>query len=158
MFGLFKSRSFSDAVLGDFLRTGGIWRGTVDLGGVKAPLAIHGPRSMPTPQALEIARTVPSKYLEWRKLIAAAMFEHYTPYAEAVLTGELAPHGEGPPRITQPEEVWPHTAVEFVAVVPLDGELSVEIGYRVAWDEEHTLGARLRNGRLIELNGSVLPP
>jgi hypothetical protein len=45
-----------------------------------------------------------------------------------------------------------------VAVITLDGELSVEIGYRVAWDEEHTLGARLRNGRLIELNGSVLPP
>lgn len=38
------------------------------------------------------------------------------------------------------------------------GTLRLEIGLRVAWDEEHTLGARLRDGRLIELNGSVLEP
>jgi hypothetical protein len=121
-------------------------------------LAIHGPRSSPDPQALEIARTVPSRYPEWRQQIAAAMFEHYAPYAEAVAEGELEPPREGLPRIIEPEEVWPHTSIEFVAVILLDGELGVEIGYRVAWDEEHTLGARLRNGQLIELNGSVLPP
>jgi hypothetical protein len=158
MFGLFQSPPFSDALLGELRRTGGIWRGTVGLGNVRVPLAIHGPRSSPDPQALEIARAVLSSYPEWRNLIAAAMFEHYAPYAEAVAAGELEPPAQGLPRITQPEEVWPHTSVEFVAVVPLDGTLSVEIGYRVAWDEEHTLGARLRNGQLIELNGSVLPP
>ncbi len=86
------------------------------------------------------------------------MFEHYAPYAEAVAASELVPPEEGLPRVTQSGDVWSHTSVEFVAVIPLDGELTVEIGYRVAWDEEHTLGARLRNGRLIELNGSVLPP
>jgi len=86
------------------------------------------------------------------------MFEHYSPYAEAVAAGELQTPDEGLPRITQPDEVWPHTSVEFVAIITLDRQLSVEIGYRVAWDEEHTLGARLRNGRLIELNGSILPP
>jgi hypothetical protein len=161
MFGLFKSPPFSDPLLGELRRTRGIWRGAVGLGAVKVPLAIHGPRSSPDPQALEIARTVPSRYPEWRQQIAAAMFEHYAPYAsdaEAVAAGELEPPGEGLPRVTQPEEVWPHTSIEFVAVIPLDGKLSVEIGYGVAWDEEHTLGARLRNGRLIELNGSVLPP
>ena len=158
MFGLFKSPPFSDALLGELRRTGGIWRGTVGLGEVRVPLAIHGPRSSPDPQALDIARTVPSSYADWQKLIAAAMFQHYAPYAEAVAAGELVPPEEGLPNITRPEEVWSHTSVEFVAVIPLDGELNVEIGYRVAWDEEHTLGARLRNGRLIELNGSVLPP
>lgn len=158
MFGLFKSPPFSDTLLGELRRTGGIWRGTIELGEGSVTLAIHGPRSEPDVQALEIARAVPSSYPDWRKLIAKAMFEHYVPYAQAVTAGELEPPGEGLPRITHPEEVWPHTSVEYVAVIPLDGELSVEIGYRVAWDEEHTLGARLRNGRLIELNGSVLPP
>lgn len=158
MFALFRSPPFSDALLGELRRKGGIWRGTVGLGEARVPLAIHGPRSSPDPQALEIARAVPTSYPEWRELIAAAMFEHYAPYAEAVAAGESAPPGEGLPRVTKPEEVWPHTSVEFVAVIPLDGALGVEIGYRVAWDEEHTLGARLRNGRLIELNGSVLPP
>jgi hypothetical protein len=46
----------------------------------------------------------------------------------------------------------------YAAVVTLDHELTVEIGYRVPWDEEHTLGARLRQGRLVELCGSVLEP
>jgi hypothetical protein len=158
MFGIFKSPTFSDARLGEFRRTRGVWRGTIDLGEVGVPLALPGSRSAPDPQALEIARDVPSNYPESRRLIAAAMFEHYAPYAEAVAAGELEPPAQGLPRVTQPDEVWPHASVEFVAVITLDGELCVEIGYRVAWDEEHTLGARLRNGQLIELNGSVLPP
>jgi hypothetical protein len=86
------------------------------------------------------------------------MFEHYSPYAEAVAAGETEPPREGLPRIDAPADVWPHTHTEFVQVTPLDGVLTVEIGYRVAWDEEHTLGARFREGRFLELNGSVLQP
>jgi hypothetical protein len=32
---------------------------------------------------------------------------------------------------------------------------TVEIAYRAAWDEEHTLGARFQRWELVELNGSV---
>jgi hypothetical protein len=39
--------------------------------------------------------------------------------------------------------------VTFVQVTPLGGVLTVEIGYRVAWDEEHTLGARFRGGPAV---------
>jgi hypothetical protein len=45
-----------------------------------------------------------------------------------------------------------------VDICPTDDGMAVEIGLRVPWDEEHTLAARLRDGHLIELNGSVLPP
>lgn len=158
MFGWFKSPLFSDALLGELRRTRGAWRGAIDLGGVRVSLVIPGSRSAPDPSALELARAVPSAYPAWRGLIGAAMFEHLAPYAEAVAAGELEASEEGLPRVTRPEDVWPHTAVEFVAVITLDGEPAVEIGYRMAWDEEHTLGARLRNGRLIELNGSILAP
>jgi hypothetical protein len=48
--------------------------------------------------------------------------------------------------------------LEHVSVLPLGGVPTVEIGYRAVRDEEHLLGARLRGGRLLELNGSVLPP
>ena len=158
MFGMLKSPPFSDAQLGELRRKGGMWRGTISLGGVRVPLALPGSRSSPNPQALDIARSIPSDYPDWRALIEAAMFDHYAPYAEAVAAGEVEPPVEGVPRITSPGEVWPHTSIEFVAVITLGGQLSVEIGYRVAWDEEHTLGARLQSGHLIELNGSVLPP
>lgn len=49
-------------------------------------------------------------------------------------------------------------AFEFVAISPLDGSLTTELGYTTAWDEEHTLGARFAGGTFIELCGSVLPP
>ncbi|TLD47394.1 MAG: hypothetical protein FAZ92_00325 [Accumulibacter sp.] len=101
---------------------------------------------------------LPTDYPGWRGRIAASLFEHYAPYAEALAMGEPEGSAEDLPRIAQPDQVWQRASVEFVAVVTLDGESSVEIGYRVAWDEEHTLGARLRNGRLLELDGSVLPP
>ena len=40
----------------------------------------------------------------------------------------------------------------------LDRHPTIEIGYRVSWDEEHTLGAQIRDGQVIGLNGSVLAP
>lgn len=158
MFGLFKTPSFRDPVLGELHRKGGMWRAEIALGEIRAPLALPGSRTAPDPQALAIARSIANDYPRWCAGIAVSLFEHYAPYAEAIATGEHEAHAENPPRISQPDQVWQHAAVEFVAVITVDGELSVEIGYRVAWDEEHTLGARLRNGRLLELNGSVLPP
>ncbi len=59
------------------------------------------------------------------------------------------------PALEVPSSVWPYVRVEFVQVVLLDGQLTVEIGYRVAWDEEHTLGARIRGGQLVGPERSV---
>ena len=57
-----------------------------------------------------------------------------------VAVGEGGPASDLP-ATTTPVEVWAHTVAEFVQVRPLGGELTVEIGYRVAWDEEHAGGA-----------------
>lgn len=50
-------------------------------------------------------------------------------------------------------------AIAFVRVEPLPTAEqmvdTVEVAYRVEWDEEHTLGARIQEWRLIELCGSV---
>ena len=56
------------------------------------------------------------------------------------------------------DELWPFITFTHVAAVPLDGRLVVELGLTIPWDEEHTLGARLHEGRRIELCGSVLRP
>jgi len=158
MFGLFKSATFADPQLGELRRAGGLWRGTILLGEEKVPLVLSGSRTEPNPAALTIARSIPSRFPAWRPEIARSLFEHYSPYAEAVAKGEVEPPDSSLPTIDGPDGVWRHTAVEFVQVTPLSGQLTVEIGYRVAWDEEHTLGARLRDGQLIELCGSVLAP
>ncbi len=62
------------------------------------------------------------------------------------------------PEIADPAGVWPHIEARFVSVTPLAGQPVVEIGYEVAWDEGHTLGARFRDGQALELSGSVLAP
>ena len=158
MFSLFKTRSFVDPQLGELLRRRGRWRGTVTLDGAGVRLVLSGSRTAPDRSALELARTLGSRYPAWQGSIGRALYEHFEPYAEAIRAGEAAPPGSRPPRIERPADVWPHTKVEFVQVTPLGGRLTVEIGYRVAWDEEHTLGARFRDDKLLELNGSVGTP
>jgi hypothetical protein len=159
MFGFFKSASFVDPQLGELLRSGGAWRGTLKLDAeASVPLVLSGGRAAPDPEALRIARSIPSDYPSWRPAIERELFDHYSPCAEAVAAGELDPPSPGLPPIDAPSSVWPHTNLEFIQVAPLSGVLTVEIGYRVAWDEEHTLGARIRGGQLLELCGSVLAP
>jgi hypothetical protein len=59
------------------------------------------------------------------------------------------------PPLGDTEAVWRFVIPVHVLIAPVLGRLTVEIGLRADWDEEHTLGARLRDWRLIELNGSV---
>ncbi len=94
----------------------------------------------------------------WAPAIQSELFEHYRPYAEAIAAGEMPQPDEPFPHLSEASQVWPHVTALFVAVSPLDGTMTVELGYTVAWDEEHTLGARFQQGHFVELNGSVLPP
>jgi hypothetical protein len=156
MVGLFESPTFADPQLGEFRRSRGRWRGTLPLGEATVPLVLAGSHEAPDADSLTLARTIPPAFPVWRADIAQALFEHYEPYVESLGAGEA--EEPGMPRIDAAPAVWPHTRAEYVQVARLDGALTIEIGYRVDWDEEHTLGARLREGRLIELNGSVLRP
>jgi hypothetical protein len=74
--------------------------------------------------------------------------ESVRPEVEVALADHREPSGDR-------AQDW---AVAWASVAPLDGALTLELGLDVAWDEEHTLGARIRDGRLVELNGSVLRP
>lgn len=158
MFGLFKSASFPDPVLGALLRSRGSWRGVLQLGPGPIKLALAGTRTAPDPTALAAARELEAQLPGWRPSIETALFEHYEPYAEAAAEDESAGTSEPFPRIDAPPDVWPHAALAFISVYPLDGTLTTELGYTTAWDEEHTLGLRFAGGTLIELCGSVLPP
>jgi uncharacterized protein DUF6985 len=159
MLGFFKSAPFVDPQLGELHRSRGAWRGTLKFDGeVPVPLVLSGERAAPDAEALRIARSVPSDYASWRPAIERELFDHYSPYAEAVAAGQPAVPSSGLPPIDTPSSVWLHTTLAFVQVTPLGGVLTVEIGYRVAWDEEHTLAARFQGGQLLELCGSVLAP
>ena len=159
MFGLFKTPTYTDPDLGQFRRLRGLWRGSVQLPGLTpVPLSLSGNRFEPDSQALAAARQLGTLLASWRPDIESALFEHYRPYEEARASGELPQQNSPLPSLREPSQVWLHVEPQFVSVSPLDGTMTIELGYVAAWDEEHTLGARFQQGRLVELNGSVLPP
>ena len=159
MFGLFKSQPFLDAQLGQLRRSGGAWRGTVTLAASgPVPLIIVGSRSVPDDGAIQLGRATPGAFPRWRPAIERALLDHFIPYAEARTAGDVAAPPGGVPELDDPASVWRHVTPQYVYIAPLDGVLTVEIGYRVTWDDEHTLGVRFRNGEFLELCGSVLPP
>lgn len=157
MFSLFKRPQQVDAVLGPLEYRRGLWRGQFRLNDETVPMSLVGSRGGPDPDAIELAKALALHYPSWQPALAAALHEHYSIYADAVASGDLTPEDELP-AVGGPGDVWPHVQADFVLIAPLDSLLTLEIGYRVDWDVEHTLGARWRDGRLIELNGSVLRP
>lgn len=158
MFGLFSAPTISDPDLGELKRSRGMWRGHIRLDQSVSPLIVAGPRSAPDPSSMLLAKSISYRYPSWQAEIERELIEHLAPYAEAVASGEL-PSPEDPlPAIEKSSDVWQYVATEYVAVAPLGGKLTIEFAYRVTWDEEHTLGARLQDGRLLELCGSVLCP
>ena len=159
MFQFFRSRPYTDPDLGDLVRRRGMWRGRIDLpSAAVGPLALIGLRTAPGAEAVKIAAQLSQSIPGLRPAIARALYEHYSPYAEAVAAGEEPVPMSALPAIESPAVVGPLVSVVYVSVAPLDGQLTAEIGFSPAWDEEHTLGVRFRDGRLIELCGSVLPP
>jgi hypothetical protein len=159
MFRFFKSPPFRDNILGEFTRSRGHWRGSIVLErATRAPLVLSGTRTEPDPKALAMAHALPSAFTAWRQAIESALYEHYAPYAETLAAGDFSSPSGPPPIVEAPSEVWPHVSLVFVSVMPLDGVLTSEFGYTTTWDEEHTLGARFRDGQLLELCGSVLHP
>jgi hypothetical protein len=154
LFDAFKSTPYHDAALGTLNHGGGRWNGWLTLpdAGI-VPLLLSGGRAGPDASSLVLARALPEQYSTLRDEIQRHLFEHYEPYKQALEAGELDAHSF--PAIHEPRDVWPHTNLERVLIEPLDGVPTVEVAYRVAWDEEHTLGARFRNWRVVELCGSV---
>ena len=43
-----------------------------------------------------------------------------------------------------------------VIIQPIDGDEIIEIQYHVSWEQEHALGARIKDWELSELCGSVM--
>ena len=136
------ARRIVDPKLGELMRRGRSWRGhsKIGVGGV-VPLYVPGGRSGPDPTAVAMVSAALSDYEQIRSLVRDALADHRPDSSSAHdATG-----------LEVPDPV-------HVTVISLDGQKVVELGYQVAWDEEHTLGALVRGGELVELCGSVLPP
>jgi len=156
--GLFEHllrRRYDDPTLGTLVGAWGRWRGQIGLGpGPAMPLVLTGDWAAPHAARLHLARELPTRYPPLVPTIEEALFEHYEPYGEAIAAGDEPPHPRVPV-LTQPEQVRPYVIPVRVLIEAVGGVDTVEIAYRAAWDDEHTLGARIQGWRLVGLNGSV---
>jgi len=159
MFGLFKTAPYHDEVLGDLKRSGRHWKGSLSLRPHGIVELILSGQSHPDSGCLALARELPEKYETLRSDIQASLFEHYEPGREAVNEGAFPQHVTPFPEIAAPEAIWPYVSVAFVRIEPLStaGQMvdTVEVAYTVAWDDEHTIGARIQKWHVVELCGSV---
>ena len=156
MFGLFRSTPYVDPLLGRLSRSRGRWRGSAALAGKVVPLALVGSREAPGADALSTARELADVWAHNQGPIERALFAHYEPYREAVACGELAPPA-AQVVVSSSGDVWKHVEVQSASVTLLDGSLVAGVALAVAWDEEHTVGARFSDGQFTELNGSIIP-
>jgi hypothetical protein len=161
MFGLFRSATFRDDRFGSLIRSGGHWKGSIALGQHgNVELSLSGGRGSPDPASLGLAHELPARYGSLLSQIQSSLFEHYEPYRDADSTGELPERSEPFPKIERAEDVWSHVSAQWVLIGPLRGSPkdgpTIEIAYRVAWDEEHTVGARIQKWKMFELCGSVV--
>lgn len=154
MFGIFGSRTFHDPELGELRRSWGRWIAALVLdrhGPVR--VRVRGTRSAPDEAALALARQLPGRYEGLVPELQELLHQHFGGYPEPGEPG--GPDEAFRPPITGAGDVWPHVEIEEVLIEPIGGELTVEIAYRSAWDQEHALGARIRGWRCVELCGSV---
>ncbi|MCB2018641.1 MAG: hypothetical protein KDF54_14200 [Hydrogenophaga sp.] len=159
MFIGWKPWEVTDPDFGRLTYARGVWRGRIAaLGPGAVPLEVCGSRRAPDAAALLMVRSLCARYAVWRTLLGRQLLEHLLPLREAVDSGALPPPAEPLPDIRHPGEVWPYVATEFVAVAPVGGRLTLDVGYCVMWDEEHILRARFQEGRFVELRGSTLCP
>jgi|GEM_PF-993529 len=155
---LFKTRSFPDPVLGPLVRTRGQWRGAVALGHAQPiPLAVLGSGSQPDPAALATARQLSTSIEAWRPTIAQALHEHLVPYRDALADEPPSARRTALLAIERPEQVWAHVSLQAVAIIRLGGQVTAELAYAVAWDDDHIVGARFQSNRFLELCGSIAP-
>ncbi|MBY0491591.1 MAG: hypothetical protein K2R93_17265 [Gemmatimonadaceae bacterium] len=146
--GFFGNDIHNDPTLGGFERKGGTWQGVISLEGFgPVPLTVPGDRKRPDPASLALAPQAAVDVFAVRDALATALYEHWEPYFEAEV--------DEAPRLETRHEVWPHVRIERLVVDAAHAEFPVELRLTVPWDPEHTLGARIAHGELIELNGSV---
>jgi len=158
MFGLFRSRKFADANFGELFYEGGYWRCLTVLDPCgEVPLAIAGSNEGPDSLALAEAYQLRSRFPNWQAPVAKALFEHFEPYAEAFKDGDFPEFHENLLNIETATDALSRSMLRFVAISPISGIITTELGYETEWDEEHMLGVRFKGEKFFELCGSTVP-
>jgi len=129
----------------------GRWRGTIALeNGARIPLFIPGSRSGPQPEGVRLAEQASAWWTQARPEVERELYDHYAAGSNDPSVAAIGLRSSG--------EVWAHATPTSVEIKPFGSLDEMQVAIRVAWDEEHTLGALIRGATLVGLNGSILEP
>ena len=120
-----------------------------------AALSVPGGRSGPDAAGLSLAEELVTRWPDLRQELALALYEHYPPYGEAFELGDMPGEDGSLPRLSDSDEVWQHVSDPAVSLRTIGGGYEFLIGLQTGWDEEHTVGATIRDWSLVELSGSI---
>jgi hypothetical protein len=154
MLGFFGSKPSRAQQLGTLERRHAKWIGSTTLpphGQVE--LRGAGDRAAPDAASLRLAAHVSEQLAAVRTELARRLFEHYVPYNDALQRNGVE---DRVVELSAPDDVWAHVLVALIDVDAMRVASPIEFLLEVGWDQEHTLGALVRDGTLVELNGSVL--
>jgi hypothetical protein len=152
--GFFESKPFRDQQVGTLERRHGKWIGATALPGHgQVELRVAGDRAAPDAASLRLAADASAQFSAVGAELAGQLLEHYLPYQDAWQGNDLENRGV---ELSAPEDVWAHVLVASIDVDARRVNSPIEFQLDVAWDQEHTLGAFVRDGTLVELNGSVI--
>ena len=130
---------------------GGRWRGTIKLEGeAQSVLLLPGTRSGPLSSVLRVAEMAQMWWAGVRLAVEAELYAHYG----AARDGDVSDL----PELANSSDVWRHVTLSSVEVAPHRRLDELQVAIRTAWDDEHTLGALVRDAAFVELNGSILEP
>ena len=139
------------AELGPLEYKGGRWRGTIALEKeARVPIFIPGSRAGPHPEGLQLAELATAWWTQARPEVERELYDHYDAGRDDPTVGSF--------ELRNPGDVWAHATPTSVEIKPYRSLEELQVAIRVAWDEEHTLGALIRDAKLVGLNGSILEP
>jgi len=131
--------------------SGGRWRGSIELEpGNPIPLYLPGTWNGPLREAAQLADSAPEWWMRVRPDVEHELFAHYSNGREGGLSDLHDIQGAG--------EVWTHVTLSSIEIKPHRSLSELQVAIRTTWDEEHTLGALVRDSVLVGLNGSILEP
>lgn len=154
---------FKDENLGEFRYSFGKWTANKAnvFGMPEVRVRIPGRRSGPDSSSLELLRELGGNYKKLQAQIAPHLFELYTNLTSSMDEASRVEFeeqlGSPLPTISSHSNVWPHVKLVRVWVNAYGKDKDIELAYWPSWEIEHTAGAVIRDGQVIEFSASVGP-
>lgn len=150
----------TDPRLGELRYAFGKWtsRDAKIFGESAVPLRLPGDRSGPSPHALRVLKQTEEAFEELKQEIATKLFELYENLADGADLTELSEElGHPFPKLGAASQVWQHVKLKRVWIGAYGKANDIELAWFADWEVEHTAGAVMREGKLVDFSASVGP-